>query len=174
MLIYYLLGRGYRGMAGLILDLLALTLCSHPSERNVDNECTSRVVEEASKFKDDVILGKVQRDKYLKQLIDFAQRKNNIKLYKYVTFLSKLRPRVKTKKKVEVGKWHAEEYCELEELALEGLISCEVVAVVTCEGRYSIISDDLIRKLKGSGIEIQYVKDLCNVDAKVAFYVKGT
>jgi len=155
-----------------LLDLLALTLCSHPSEIYVSNACAPMVIEEAIKFGNNILIGRIQARKYLRLLLDFAQKSGQRQLYSFANFLIRLQRSVE--KKVKVGKWHADEYRELEEAAEECLVSCGIDSIITCENKYSIITHDLVRKLKKGGIEVQYFKDLCNIDdVKVALHVKG-
>jgi len=161
---------------GLLLDILTLTSCLSPKSKGV--EINEKVLEIIIKSvvagkKERIILGKRQYKKHLKFLIKLCSKKNEyIVIARLLNAVSRERCLICDVEGID-GKYHKDEYVELQCLALKYLKDCYIDKVLTCEGEYSIVNEDLIKGLKRYSIELEPMMVDEGKGAKVIMYLKS-
>ena len=146
---------------GFLLDILTLTSCISPHHSGVKiHEEVLKIVNEklseVEKKRGRIILGKIQCRKYLRSLLKLLATSKTI--YTSLHLLSDISDKVclsSCKEEIN-GKWHKDEYDELRCLALEYLKDCRIDSLLTCKGKYSVVNDDLIKKLRRYSIDLEH------------------
>jgi len=146
---------------GFLLDILTLTSCISPHHSGVRiNEEVLRIVSEKLKEmgskRGRIVLGDIQCKRYLKSLSKlFGTSKTQYALFRLLSDISDEVCLSSCKEEVS-GKWHKDEYDELRCLALEYLKDCRIDSLLTCKGKYSVVNDDPIKKLRRYSIDLEH------------------
>jgi hypothetical protein len=159
---------------GLLLDILTLTSCLSPKPEGVEiNREVLRIIKlVVAEKKERIILGRSQCRKHLESLMKLLSDRS---VYTVIRLLvDKSREICLRCYDEEVnGKYHEDEYKELQCLALKYLKDCRIDKVLTCEGEYSIVNEDLIKGLKRYSVELEPRIADEGKGAKVIMYLKS-
>jgi hypothetical protein len=159
---------------GLLLDILTLTSCLSPKPEGVEiNEEVLRIIKSVvAGKKERIILGRSQCNKYLGSLMKLL---SNRSAYTVIHLLVDKSREICLRCYDEGvnGKYHKDEYEELQCLALKYLKGCYIDEVLTYEGKYSIMNEDLIKDLKRYSVELKSMTVDEGKGAKVIMYLKS-